>query len=71
LRERSLPNDFRQLRYDWRMKDSISLSLAMVITLVAIAAATETGAGELAPFASDGCSAFPEGTSEHQNLWLD
>jgi len=53
------------------MKDSISLSLAMVIALVAIAAATETEGGGSAPFTSGACSAFPEGTSEHQNLWLD
>lgn len=26
---------------------------------------------ELAPFESDGCSAFPDGTLEQQELWLD
>lgn len=25
---------------------------------------------ELQPFTSDGCSAFPDGTMSHQNLWL-
>lgn len=28
-------------------------------------------AGSLAPFKSDGCSAFPDGTFENKNLWLD
>ncbi|WP_082800638.1 hypothetical protein [Neptuniibacter pectenicola] len=27
-------------------------------------------AGSLAPFTSDGCSAFPDGTLEHRQLWL-
>lgn len=27
-------------------------------------------ATELKPFTSDGCSAFPDGTLEHKNLWL-
>lgn len=27
-------------------------------------------AGELKPFTSDGCSAFPDGTLEHNELWL-
>src|SRR4030095_15157940 len=29
-----------------------------------------TGA-ELAPFSSDGCSSFPDGTPVNQSLWLD
>ena len=28
-------------------------------------------AAELAPFSTDGCSAFPEGTLEQQSLWFD
>lgn len=28
-------------------------------------------AGALTPFTSDGCSAFPDGTLEQQELWLD
>jgi hypothetical protein len=27
-------------------------------------------AGELAPFTTDGCSAFPDGTLEQQSLWV-
>ena len=27
-------------------------------------------AGELKPFTSDGCSAFPDGNFEHNELWL-
>ena len=26
-------------------------------------------AGDLRPFTTDGCSSFPDGTSEHQSLW--
>ncbi len=29
-----------------------------------------TFAGDLKPFTSDGCSAFPDGTLEHNKLWL-
>lgn len=28
-------------------------------------------AGKLKPFTSDGCSSFPDGTRNQQNLWLD
>jgi len=28
-------------------------------------------AGDLKPFMSDGCSSFPDGTIEHNTLWLD
>ena len=38
--------------------------VAMVFTLSAC-----SSTGELKPFSSDGCSHFPEGTSEHKNLW--
>ncbi len=31
----------------------------------------QTVATELAPFSTDGCSAFPEGTFEQQSLWFD
>lgn len=30
-----------------------------------------TGTGDLAPFTTDGCSAFPDGTVEQSQLWLD
>jgi len=50
------------------MKDPILRSAIILFGYLATAATA--AAGELAPFTSDGCSAFPEGTSEHQNLWL-
>ena len=36
----------------------------LVLTVVPATAAT------LAPFTSDGCSVFPDGTASHQSLWL-
>ena len=36
----------------------------LVLTVVPAPAAT------LAPFTSDGCSVFPDGTASHQSLWL-
>jgi len=42
-----------------------SFAVFMIILLAGCAAA-----GELKPFASDGCSAFPDGTSEQNELWL-
>jgi hypothetical protein len=30
-----------------------------------------TFAGELQPFASDGCSAFPDGNFKHNEIWLE
>jgi hypothetical protein len=38
-----------------------------VLALFAAAA----NAAELAPFTSDGCSAFPDGSLEEQELWLE
>jgi len=41
--------------------------------LVALVLLSWSGAGltaDLAPFTSDGCSAFPNGTPQNQNLWL-
>ncbi len=32
---------------------------------------TATYAGDLKPFTSDGCSAFPDGTFKQNKLWLD
>lgn len=55
------------LGYHMRMKDSTFLSVAILLTLLAPSAVAQ----KLAPFTSDGCSAFPEGTPEHQTLWLD
>lgn len=41
--------------------------IAMVLLALAAAPAA---AGDLAPFTSDGCSAFPDGTYEQKQLWL-
>ena len=41
-------------------------SLAVMVTAVDAHADSQ-----LQPFQSDGCSAFPDGTPEQQNLWLD
>lgn len=30
-----------------------------------------SGADELKPFTTDGCSSFPDGTIEHQSLWVE
>jgi len=40
----------------------------MFITLFLVAAFTQ--ADTIMPFKSDGCSAFPDGTFEQENLWL-
>jgi len=31
----------------------------------------QTGASEIQPFESDGCSSFPDGTLSQKNLWLN
>lgn len=41
-----------------------------IICLLACLSAQELRADELKPFSSDGCSAFPDGTSLQQQLWL-
>lgn len=48
-------------------------AVLIFLSAYACAATTSTGlalAGELKPFVSDGCSAFPDGTSKQQQLWL-
>lgn len=40
------------------------------LALGALCLPSLTFAGDLKPFTSDGCSAFPDGTLEHNNLWL-
>ncbi len=39
------------------------------LVLVAIMAPATVMAGDLRPFTTDGCSVFPDGTSEHHSLW--
>lgn len=45
------------------------VSRLLAVVAVALLSACETQAG-LAPFTSDGCSAFPDGTLSQRNLWL-
>ena len=40
------------------------LALSLLVT-------TSAFAGDLAPFTSDGCSSFPDGTPANETLWLD
>ena len=41
-----------------------------IAALLALVLAGTGYSGELKPFASDGCSAFPDGTFEQRQLWL-
>ncbi len=42
-----------------------------MITAFAFLITTQAWSGDLKPFVSDGCSAFPDGTFEQNELWLD
>lgn len=44
--------------------------LALLVFVLFSAAPATIYAGELTPFSSDGCSLFPDGSSENSNLWL-
>jgi len=46
------------------MKRIVSIALVIGSSVNALA-------GDLKPFMSDGCSSFPDGTIEHNTLWLD
>lgn len=46
------------------------MKLIVYFMLFALSAAY-VSAGTLSAFKSDGCSLFPDGTHEQQNLWLD
>ena len=52
--------------HDFRANRVIRRALTIVLLL-----AQQSFADELAPFTSDGCSAFPDGTPAQQELWLD
>lgn len=41
------------------------------LLMLTLGISTPTLAAELAPFSTDGCSVFPEGTVEQQSLWAD
>jgi hypothetical protein len=43
------------------------LLLSAIVSLGGVAAAR----ADLAPFTTDGCSSFPDGTLQHRNLWID
>ncbi len=49
------------------MNRLITTALAFGLT----AASAVVAAGELKPFSTDGCSLFPEGLRENQELWLE
>lgn len=51
------------------MKMDLKSALASAVGLLLISASIK--AGDLVPFTSDGCSAFPNGTSEQKELWLE
>jgi hypothetical protein len=42
-----------------------------LIALILLSWSAGGFAAELAPFTSDGCSSFPNGTPQNQNLWLN
>ncbi len=44
--------------------------LAVLASLLGFTAATASAAQSLRPFTSDGCSVFPDGTWQQQQLWL-
>lgn len=48
---------------DRRLIKYVLLIITLTISQIAMAE-------EIKPFTSDGCSSFPEGTSEQNNLWL-
>ena len=47
------------------------LNLKRLFVLFLLIFSGESKAAELAPFTSDGCSSFPDGTLEHNDLWLE
>ncbi|MGK0442844.1 MAG: hypothetical protein ACJA0N_002663 [Pseudohongiellaceae bacterium] len=49
----------------------ISSVLSPTFFIMLLLSAPTLNASELKPFATDGCSAFPEGTFEKNELWLN
>jgi hypothetical protein len=48
----------------------MNIKLHHVLIILILGAANTGVAEEVKPFTSDGCSAFPDGTLEQQDLWL-
>lgn len=46
-------------------------TLLRTLSIIALLALSSGAAAELQPFASDGCSSFPDGTLSQRQLWLD
>ncbi|RHW76304.1 hypothetical protein [Colwellia sp. RSH04] len=44
--------------------------MRIYIVIILLVTAFNAAADELAPFTSDGCSVFPDGTFEQSHLWL-
>lgn len=44
--------------------------MRIYIVIILLVTVFNTAADELAPFTSDGCSVFPDGTLEQSQLWL-
>lgn len=59
-------NDFRGMTLPARVP-----ALFPAVTIFAFLLAQAARADELKPFTSDGCSAFPDGTPQQQDLWLN
>jgi hypothetical protein len=49
----------------------VLIALLTTLSLVSCIAGRSHNAKDLAPFTSDGCSLFPDGTLKDRNLWCD
>src|SRR5271169_6094597 len=64
---------FWQLRRSsehYHMTTLLMLKMKIIALIILLALTGSAFAGELKPFTTDGCSDFPNGTPEHQDLWL-
>jgi hypothetical protein len=62
---------FRFLLLPGRFSGAISLALLTLLTLSACCGGQARPAAEIAPFTSDGCSLFPDGTLKDRFQWCD
>ncbi len=56
------------------IKRTVLIPLALLVflaCLVALSFALNAKSGEIKPFTTDGCSAFPDGVIKEQSLWLN